>query len=332
LAALTGGSITFLVYSAVIGWVVIAPLVSMRTASLLPREAGRWFDSRNALSIAALSLPVFLSLSLDQANVLVGTYLASSFPEGAISHLNYAQRLMLLFSSVFSLVIANVLFPYLTDSIIADRAAQARQYIALAVIAVLLLSAPLLVLSTVTSEMLVSFVFQRGQFKAEDAATTGYVMQFFAPVIVLAGLREVLNRLFLAWQKTKVLLWFSVLAIATNVIASVYFSRVMGLEGVALGATCGASVYVLAQLLTLLTWHRDLLHRDLPLWIALIATGTLVSGMAVRWLSSLDLTANARLDFLFIATIMVVVFAVVVLLPVIAFPRLREISNTKGLT
>lgn len=332
LVSMFGGSITLVVYAALVGWIVIAPLVSIRAAAYWPKAAGKMFDKKTVLTMAALSFPVFLSLSLDQASILIGTYLGSSFPEGAISHLNYAQRLMLLLSSVFALVIAYVLFPYLTESIVANRVAQARRYVGLAVIAVLLLSAPLLVISIVMSEALISFVFQRGAFGESDAMAAGRVLAFFAPVIVLAGLREVLNRLFLAWQQTGALLVFGVLAMLANVVASVYFSRVIGLEGIALGAACGAFVYVAAQIIMILVRHRNLLHPDLPIWIGLVTVASVISAVVARWLDGQVFFDIARLDFALDATIVIAVFGAVVAVPTFASARLRAIFRTEQTT
>ncbi|MCI5039729.1 MAG: hypothetical protein MRY81_08610 [Donghicola eburneus] len=325
IAALLDWAITVLVYAAVLGWIVLTPLVSRYSAAFWPKARGPWFDRRKAITIASLSFPVFLSLSMDQTSFLVGTYLGSAFPEGAISLLNYAQRLMLLLSSIFALVIAYVLFPYLTESIVANNPAQARRYMALAIIAVLLLSAPLLVLSAVMGEALISFVFQRGAFSQEDAVSAGRILTFFAPVIVLAGVREVLNRLFLAWQQTGALLVFGVISMLSNVIASFYFSQTMGLEGIALGASFGAFVYVLTQVFMVIAHHRTLIHRDLPLWLGLIAVATIASALFGQWIGLRDFIGIARLDFVADAIMVIVVFAAVVTLPIFTFSRLRDI-------
>ncbi len=329
LATMTNGSIMLLVYAAVIGWMVVAPLISLRAAEFWPKASGMWFDRRTAWSMAALSFPVFLSLSLDQASILIGTYLGSSFPVGAVSHLNYASRLVVLLSSVFSLVIAYVLFPYLTESIIAKRVVQARRYIALALIAVLLFSAPMMVVGLSMSEALISFVFQRGAFRPEDAAASGLVLAYLAPVIILAGIREVLNRLFLAWQQTGVLLLFGVLAMVVNMVASVYFSDRMGLEGIALGSTCGALVYVVAQVSMILLRHGALFHRDLPLWLGLITVASLTAALAGGWVQGRVIFANARLDFLLDVITVFATFGVIIAMAILASARIRGIYKTE---
>lgn len=332
LAALMGWSITALVYAAVLGWIVTAPLVSLRAAAFWPKANGIWFDRRTIITIAALSFPVFLSLSLDQVSLLVGTYLGSSFPEGAISHLNYAQRLTILLSSVFALIISYVLFPYLTESIVASNVEKTRRYLALALVAALVLSAPLMVTSLVMGKALISFVFQRGAFGPEDALAAGKALTLFAPIIVLTGVREVLNRLFLAWQQTWALLGFGVLAMITNVIASVYFSRTIGLEGIALGATCGALIYVLSQIVMVVALHRNLLHRDLLIWLGVIGSAALLSTLFGQWVGSREIIGSSRWEFVSDAILVMGVFSVAMALPVFAFPRLRQLFKTEQTT
>lgn len=325
LALLTDGSIALLVYAAVIGWAVTAPMVSLRSAAFWPKAKVAWINRKTAFSLVALSFPVFLSLSLDQVNVLVGTYLGSSFPEGSISHLNYASRLTLLLSSVFALVIAYVLFPYLTESVVAKNVAKTRHFLAQAVIAVLLLSAPLLIVSLCMGEEFITFVFQRGAFRSEDAVASGVVLAYFSPVIVLAGVREVLNRLFLALQQAGALLFFGVLAMVVNIGASVYFSSRIGLKGIALGMTCGALIYVCTQVAIILTRHRNLLHRDLVRWLVAITVSSLTSAIVGLWIDRQVVIDNVRLDFLLSAITVVATFSLVIALFFLASERLRGV-------
>lgn len=332
MAALLDWTITVLAYAAVLGWMVVAPLMSRRSAAYWPKARAPWFDRGKAIAMASLSVPVFLSLSMDQASLLVGTYLGSAFPEGAISHLNYAQRLTMLLSSVFALVISFMLFPYLTESIVGRDFEKTRRYLALALIMALLLSAPLLVISLVMSEELISFLFQRGAFGREDVVATGKVLVLFAPIIVLTAVREVLNRLFLAWQQTWALLAFGALAMITNVIASFNFSRMVGLEGIALGATCGALIYVLSQMVMVVAFHRNLLHRDLLIWLPVIGLATIASMLSSKWIDSHMFNESLRLGFVFDALLVVGVFLMSIAIPVFAFPRMRQIFKMEKLT
>jgi len=141
--------------------------------------------------------------------------------------------------------------------------------------------------------------------------------------------REILNRLFLASQEAGALLLFGSLAMGVNIVVSVYFSRRIGLEGIALGTTCGALVYVIAQVVLILTRHRNLFHRDLPLWLSLIAVASVISAIAGLWADGRIVLANARLSFLVNAVIVFAVFGAVIVLSTLAPTRLRRIYNSE---
>nr|WP_255599358.1 lipid II flippase MurJ [Hasllibacter sp. MH4015] len=329
-AALVGGSIIIMVVAAVLGWVIMAPLSAIKARPLWPRAPSASFDPRIAMSIAALSLPVFLSTSFDQASILIGTALASAFSDGAVSHLNYAMRLAILLSSVFSLIVAYVLFPYLTESVVARRDVQARRYVLQALVVALGLSAPLFVLCLLRGEDFVSFVFRRGAFDAADAAAAGGVITYLSPIVLLFGIREVLNRLFLAQQRTRALLLFGLIGMAVNVGASVLLSRSMGIEGIALGASLGVGAYVSAQTIALLMGGRNYLDRFVLIWSGIIATAIAVAGGLLELLDPVLTPRSARLDFLLDAGIVTLGIAASLGLAWVASAGLRRSIGKDG--
>ena len=59
-----------------------------------------------------LSLPVFISVAINDLNVVVDKTLASTLVSGSISALNYANKLKSLVLGVFITAITTVIFPY----------------------------------------------------------------------------------------------------------------------------------------------------------------------------------------------------------------------------
>lgn len=325
LAAIMSWSIIALVYAAVLGWIVAAPLVSLRARVFWPKTTRIWFDRHTAVRLAALSFPVFLGLSLDQVTLLIGTYLGSSFPEGAISHFNYAQRLTMFLSSVFALIISYVLFPYLTESIVVNNLEKTKRYLGLALIAATLVTTPLLIISFVMGEALIFLIFQRGAFEIDDTVATGKILVFFAPIIVLVGIREVLNRLFLALQKTETLLIFGIFAMITNAIASVYFSRKFGIEGIALGSTFGACIYVFSQVVLVVVLHRNMLGLDLLIWLGAICLAGSAATLFGQWINSWAMLVSAKVEVISDAILVIGLFVLIIAIQFYAFPRMRHV-------
>ncbi|MBK7978841.1 MAG: hypothetical protein IPK06_02280 [Ignavibacteriae bacterium] len=74
--------------------------------------------------------PVFLSIVVEQLNVIIDTSLGSSLNEGNISALNYANRLMNFSSGMFVLVISTIMYPIFSDLIVKKEISQLKIEIA----------------------------------------------------------------------------------------------------------------------------------------------------------------------------------------------------------
>ncbi|AXK37496.1 virulence factor MviN [Streptomyces armeniacus] len=136
--------------------------------------------SRTAvLSAATVLAPVALFTLGRQAQVLVERYLASSLPAGAISHLNYAQKVAQI-PMVLSLMICTVTFPVVARALADGEHERARRRVerdlTLATLVVLLGAAYVFAYAPQIIELL----FQRGAFTAEDTDATASVMRVYA--------------------------------------------------------------------------------------------------------------------------------------------------------
>ncbi len=65
--------------------------------------------------IGALMAPSILGLGVTQLNVLVSTFLASYLPEGSVSYLYYADRLLEFPMGIFAIAIATAVLPTMSD-------------------------------------------------------------------------------------------------------------------------------------------------------------------------------------------------------------------------
>ncbi|HET9382129.1 MAG TPA: lipid II flippase MurJ [Streptomyces sp.] len=127
----------------------------------------------------ALVAAVLLFALCRQAQVLVERFLASSLPAGAISHLNYAQKVAQI-PMTLSLMLCTVTFPLVARAVAEGDTERARarveRDVALAACVVLLGAA------TVVScaPQIIELLFQRGAFTPGDTAATAGVMRVYA--------------------------------------------------------------------------------------------------------------------------------------------------------
>ncbi|MCM2427212.1 murein biosynthesis integral membrane protein MurJ [Streptomyces sp. RKAG337] len=144
------------------------------------RAAARAAGATGAAPLGvALLAPVIIFSLCRQAQVLIERFLAASLPAGAISHLNYAQKVAQL-PMVLSLMIVTVTFPVVAQALADGEPEKARRRVerdlTLAGIVVLLGTAFVIA----CAPQIIQLLFQRGAFDAADTAATASVMRVYA--------------------------------------------------------------------------------------------------------------------------------------------------------
>src|SRR5699024_3463231 len=92
------------------------------------------------------------------------------------------------------------------------------------------------------SSPIVKLVFERGQFTAEDTLITSQCLQLYAIGLIGVAVRDIISKSFYAMKDTKTPTKNSVLMVIVNVGASIIFSYILGIRGLALG-TAIASIF-----------------------------------------------------------------------------------------
>ncbi|WP_443054522.1 murein biosynthesis integral membrane protein MurJ [Streptomyces sp. NBC_00334] len=135
--------------------------------------------SREQSLAPALFATVLLFALCRQSQVLIERFLASGLPSGAISHLNYAQKVAQI-PMTLSLMLCTVTFPVVARALADGDTERARDRVerdvALAACLVLLGAAVVVA----CAPLIVHLLFQRGAFTAADTAATAGVMRVYA--------------------------------------------------------------------------------------------------------------------------------------------------------
>lgn len=311
-----GGKIYIVTYSAVLGWMFLSLIARWFSRHYYQWSAKTRFSKKTARQLVFLSIPVFLSISLDQINTIIDLTLGSGFGQGAVSHLTYASRLVILLSGLFSLLISYFIFPYLADSLAKQDTVQSQKLLTRGLGGMIILTMPLAIFCAFRSEDLIALIFQRGAFSVQDTEVTARVLRYYAIGMLFASGREVFNRVFLANQRVKSILAFGVIAATVNVLTSLYFINQIGLAGIALGTACGAIAYVSLQIATLLITSRHILS-----WWPLAYLGmSLIAGYALvqvlNYLPPITVWGKESLGFILNAVLALGVYFSVALIQV----------------
>ncbi|HMF60242.1 MAG TPA: murein biosynthesis integral membrane protein MurJ, partial [Vicinamibacterales bacterium] len=112
--------------------------------------------------------PGTLGLAAVQINLFVNTYLATGEPQGAVSWLNYAFRLMYLPIGLFGISIATAALPDIARHAADDNVPAIRRAMSRSLRMMLMLNVPATVGLMVLAAPIVSLVLERGRFTPHD--------------------------------------------------------------------------------------------------------------------------------------------------------------------
>lgn len=227
----------------------------------------------------ALFATVLLFALCRQSQVLIERFLASGLPSGAISHLNYAQKVAQI-PMTLSLMLCTVTFPVVARALADGDTERARDRVERDVA----LAAALVLLGAATvvacAPQIVRLLFQRGAFTAADTAATAGVMRVYALGLLGQTVVGALARSYFSAGRAS---WypFGAMAVGVTATAAVGAAAVgpWGVTGIA--AANAAGITVTAALLLAGTGPRSVPVRvrrvlgDLgrPLLAAAVATG-----------------------------------------------------------
>ncbi|ABV94567.1 putative virulence factor [Dinoroseobacter shibae DFL 12 = DSM 16493] len=186
--------------------------------------------------LAIIAAPAALAGGVVQVNLLVGRQVASFF-DGAIAWLNYADRLYQLPLGVVGIAIGIVLLPDLSRRLQAGDTAGGQDAFNRAGEICLALTVPAAVALLCIPEALVSVLFERGRFTAEDSAATALAVAVYGVGLPAFVLQKVFQPLFFAREDTRSPLRYALWAMVVNAGIAIGLAPVIGYVAAALGAS-----------------------------------------------------------------------------------------------
>ncbi|MDU8943702.1 murein biosynthesis integral membrane protein MurJ [Ovoidimarina sediminis] len=186
--------------------------------------------------LAIIAAPAALAGGVVQVNLLVGRQVASFF-DGAVAWLSYADRLYQLPLGVVGIAIGIVLLPELSRRLQAEDTVGGREAFNRAGEIALALTVPAAVALIVMPGPLVSVLFQRGAFDAEDTTATALAVAVYGAGLPAFVLQKVLQPLYFAREDTKRPFYFALVALIVNAAIAIGLAPVIGYIAAAVGTT-----------------------------------------------------------------------------------------------
>jgi putative peptidoglycan lipid II flippase len=295
--------------------------------------------------------PMILGLTATQINTLADDFIALWFSgsqekgeffllfgreirypmwEGAVSHLFYSQRLYQLPLGVLGISLATAIFPVMSaeaarkdyNALVKtlSRGVQAAVFVALPATAGLLL----------VRNLVISVIFERGQFTGSDTALTAVVLLFYSLGLCGFFMQQVVTRVFYSMQDSKMPARSALIAVCVNIVLNLTLIWFMGTAGLALSTALCSYLQVVILILAIRRRFGSSVLHGIPTVLVKTLAATVLMWTAGRFLLYLcrELPGGTSFDVLRLAV--VVPTAAVVYIVAAKLLRIEMLSLLTG--
>lgn len=215
-------------------------------APALVQQGYRWrpeisFRDPGVVRIVTLMAPAAIGLAATQVNIFVNTLLASLLPQGSVSWLNYAYRLMQLPIGLFGVAIATVTLAEVARHAARKDMLEVKRTLSFSLRFGLFLTLPATFLLIALAHPIVVLLYQHGRFGAGDSWQTAQALWAYAAGLSAFSAVRVMVPVYYALGMTRIPVTISFVTIAVNVVLNLVLMGPLQHRGLAL-ATSIASV------------------------------------------------------------------------------------------
>lgn len=193
-------------------------------------------NTPNLLRLGMLLWPLILGAAFIRVDPIVDRVLASG-DEGAIAHINYAQRIMMALLAIGSSTLALIAFPQLKQRLTNEGEAGFADHLALASRRLILVVVPVVAGFSVFSVRIISDLLQRGEFTAADSQTVGYLVIALMGMFIGASAGDLIARAFYTLGDTRTPTVLGALALVIALVVKIALFRQIGIWGIAIGVS-----------------------------------------------------------------------------------------------
>ncbi len=203
----------------------------------------KWqLDHPGLKRIGLLMLPAILGSAVYQFNQFVGTLLATFLPEGSVSWLYYADRLVQFPLGIFAIAISTAALPSLATEAAKKDLGQFQSTLNHALCLVFFITLPSMVGLIILGKPIIQILFERGAFDARASVMTAYALSYYTLGLwAFSGVRIMVSA-FYALQDTKTPVKVAVVALVVNLTLSLALMGPLKHGGLALALSIASSV------------------------------------------------------------------------------------------
>lgn len=245
---------------------------------------------RHIWSAVLLAIPMLISTWVQPLYTLVNARFASGM-EGAYASLEYANRLYLIVTGVFSFVVTNLIFPKLSRANAGDDREEANALVMTSLKAIIIVIAPLMAGIMILAAPITAIIYEHGAL--ESSEVVAHALACYAAGMIFLALNEIISKTFFSMKQSVIPMVTAIISMVFNILL---VSSIYGLingdplkltGGLALAAAGGSFVNAAANGFMLFKRFPDMVKKQDIITVLKVIISTLVMAAAVYPLYSL---------------------------------------------
>ncbi len=196
--------------------------------------------------IGLLALPVFLSSSVNQLNIFMGTIFASFLATGSITYLFYGMRFIHFPLGIFGIAIATAVLPTMSTQAARREMTEFRETLSFGLRLVFFIMFPAMAGLITLRVPIVNLLLQHGHFDRSSTLGVASALLYYAVGLwSFAGVR-IVAQAFYSLQDTKTPVKIAIIALFTNILcsAALIFWTPLAHGGLALAASLASMLNI----------------------------------------------------------------------------------------
>lgn len=200
-----------------------------------------------------LIIPTIFGVGIYQINIIISNLIATTVGEGAISSLNFSNRLLELFLGIFVISIVTVILPKFSVLFLEKQYNQITIDLRFALRITTFISLPIIAGTYLLAEDIVSLIYKRGMFDQQSVVLTAGALKYHILGLVFISWNRLLVTGYQAAKYLKRMVQVSFVIMVINIVLAFWLSVEMKHLGIALAN----SISQAAQTILLLYFIRE---------------------------------------------------------------------------
>lgn len=254
------------------------------------------FNDRHIWSAVLLAVPMLISTWVQPLYTLINARFASGM-EGAYSSLEYANRLYLIVTGVFSFVVTNLIFPKLSRANAGDNREEANALVMTSFKAIVIVIMPLMLGIIILAKPITAIIYEHGALESSDVVANA--LACYAVGMIFLAINEVASKTFFSMKQSLIPMINAIASMVFNIaLVSIIFRFIKGNQitltgGLALAAAGGSLVNAGLNSLMLFKKFPEMIKKQDVMTVIKVFIATAIMAAAVYGVYRL---VDGRLD------------------------------------